>query len=120
VMQRWLLEAVETLDLTSVQHVGGDRWLPADSPSAPDAPRERILEVIEWPVCEQARARFAFDQETGRLLRIRVRDMPTGEEVVVDLSELRDIGGVMWPHRMEITAGARKYRDVLSDWELSP
>jgi S1-C subfamily serine protease len=119
VMQRWLLEAVETIDFSNVRHAGGDRWLPSD-PAAKIDGAEKILEVLEWNVLQHAWAKFAFDQESGRLLRIRVRDVPTGAEVLIDLSEHADIGGIIWPRRLDVRVGARHYRDTLSRWEFPP
>ncbi len=123
VMQRWLLEPVEAIDLTGVHHVGGDRWMQRASSAtalSPRQARDRVLDVLEWAVGEQAWAKFGFDGDGGRLVYIRVRDVLTGSEVTVDLSDHRDIGGIVWPGRMDLTLGGRQYRDVLSDWELTP
>jgi len=113
VLQRRLLEPLDSLDLTAVHPVGGDRLLSADRS------QDRMLEAIDWQVLSHAWAKFAFDAQTGRLWNIRVRDVPTGQEVLIELGEPRDIGGVNWPTVLDVTAGSRKYRDVLSDWELS-
>jgi S1-C subfamily serine protease len=114
IMHRWLLENVETMDLSAVQHAGGD-FLDAKSGTG------CVLEVLEWSVVDGGRARFEFDSETGHLLRVRLRDIPTGQEILMDLSSSRrDIGGIEWPEGIEVTAGDRQYVDRLSDWELSP
>ncbi len=113
VMHRWLLENVETIDLSGVRHVGGDRL----DPRAKD---DRVLEVLEWNVCQTGLARFEFDLQTGFLARVRVRDVPTGKEFVMDLDSPQDIGGLKWSQEIHITVGEKRYRDLLSDWELSP
>ena len=128
VMQRWMLEAAETIDLSRVTHAGGDRIVPQSGDSG------GILEVLEWPVAQNAVAKFGFDVQSGRLLRLRVRDSQSGAEATIDLEEYRRIGGLWpitspihsrvygltWPQRMEVHGPGLKYNDVLSNWELSP
>ena len=114
VMQRWMLEPVETIDLTKVTHAGGDRTLP-DGQNA-----GRILEVLEWPVAQNAVAKFGFDARSGRLLRLRVRDTPSGAEATIDFGEYRSVGGITWPHRLEVRSTGGEYTDVPSNWELTP
>ncbi|MEK7732279.1 MAG: trypsin-like peptidase domain-containing protein, partial [Planctomycetota bacterium] len=128
VMQRWMLEPVETIDLTKVTHGGGDRIVPS--------PHDRggILEVLEWPVAQSAVAKFGFDAQSGRLLMLRVRDTQSGAEATIDLKEYRSVGGLWpttspkhsrvfgltWPQRLEVHGPGLEYSDVLSNWELTP
>lgn len=113
VLHRRLLEPAEMLDLSAVHPIGGDRIIRAGG--TPD----RILEVLDWQVLANAWAKLAFDAETGRLDNIRVRDIPTGQEVLLQLGDYKDIGGVIWPTSFDVTAGTRRYRDVTSNWEVA-
>ena len=114
VMQRWMLEPVETIDLTKVTHGGGDRIVPSSHD------REGILEVLEWPVAQSAVAKFGFDVQSGRLLKVRVRDTQSGAEATIDLKEYRSAAGIVWPQRLEFHGPGLEYSDVLSNWELTP
>ena len=114
VMQRWMLEPVETIDLTKVIHGGGDRIIPSSHD------RGGILEVLEWPVAQSAVAKFEFDAQSGRLLRVRVRDTQSGAEAAIDLKEYRTVSGIIWSHRSEVHGPGLEYSDVLSNWELTP
>jgi hypothetical protein len=114
VVQRWMLEPVETIDLTKVNHVGADR-------SVGEGSRDRaILNVLEWPVGQNAAAKFGFDTQSGRLLQLRVRDVPSGAEATVDFLDYQRVGGITWPHRMDVRGAGLEYCDVLSNWELTP
>ena len=114
VVQRWMLEPVETIDLTKVSHVGADR-------SVGEGPRDgAILNVLEWPVGQNAVAKFGFDTQSGRLLQLRVRDVPSGAEATVDFLDYRNVGGITWPQGIEVRGAGLEYRDVLSNWELTP
>ena len=114
VMQRWMLEAVETIDLSKVTHAGGDRIVPNS------LDRGGILEVLEWPVGQNAVAKFGFDAQSGRLSRVRVRDTQSGAEATIDLKEYRSAAGMVWPQRLEVHGPGLEYSDVLSNWELTP
>jgi len=128
VMQRWMLEPVETIDLTKVTHGGGDRIVPGPHDGG------GILEVLEWPVGQSGVAKFGFDAQSGRLLRLRVRDTLSGAEATVDLKEYRSVAGLRpitspkhssvfgltWPQRLEVRGPGLEYSDVLSNWELTP
>ncbi len=114
VMQRWMLEPVETIDLTKVIHGGGGRIIPSSHD------RGGILEVLEWPVAQSAVAKFEFDAQSGRLLRVRVRDTQSGAEAAIDLKEYRTVSGIIWSHRSEVHGPGLEYSDVLSNWELTP
>jgi hypothetical protein len=114
VMQRWMLVPVETVDLTKVTPAGGDRIVPSPHHSG------GILEVLEWPVAQSAVAKFGFDAQSGRLLRLRVRDTQSGVEATIDLKEYRSVGGIIWPQRLEVHGPGLEYSDVLSNWELTP
>lgn len=114
VMQRWMLEPVETIDLSRVTHAGGDRIVPSSHD------RGGILEVLEWPVAQSAVAKFGFDAQSGKLLRLRLRDTQSGAEATIDLNEYRSVAGIVWPQRMEVHGPGLEYSDVLSNWELTP
>jgi hypothetical protein len=79
-----------------------------------------ILNVLEWPVGKNAVAKFGLDTQSGRLLQLRVRDVPSGAELTVDFLDYQSGGGITWPHRMEVRGAGLEYRDVLSNWELTP
>ncbi len=114
VMQRCMLEPVDTIDLTKVTHGGGDRIVPSSHD------RGGILEVLEWPVAQSAVAKFGFDAQSGRLLRVRVRDTQSGAEATIDLKDYRGANGLIWPQRLEVHEPGLEYSDVLSHWELTP
>jgi len=114
VMQRWMLEPVETIDLTKVSHVGADRSVGEGSRDG------AILNVLGWPVGRNAAAKFGLDTQSGRLLQLRVRDVPSGADATVDFLDYRSVGGITWPHRIEVRGAGLEYRDVLSNVELTP
>lgn len=114
-------------DAPKVMHVGGDALVPIDRlgderPSALQprtAPMFRpVLSVIEQALSDTATASLGFDALNGRLRQIRVRDVPTGEEVLIQLSEHRDIGGITWPTAITIRTRGGGYQDAYTDWKL--
>ena len=120
-----LMTPVDDVSLVGVRHVGGDAAIDhydqafAPAPKVPGAPTpHRVLEVIEWPVTEQAKARFAFDVESSRLVRVRVRDDVSGVEAVIDFGNHRDIGGIIWPSSVKVLGAGFDYIDTCSAWEL--
>jgi S1-C subfamily serine protease len=125
---QWLRQPSDEVDVSDATHVGGDRWLPPllDAAAPPnDADRsaarsERLVEVLEWPVAEQAVGRFAFDADTFALVRISVRDRLGGAAITIDLSDHREVGGVRWPTTMHVYGAGHDFRDLLTDWESTP
>ena len=73
--------------------------------------------MIEWPVTDQARAKFCFDAETSNLVRARVLDTVSGVEAVMDFGDHRDVGGFVWPCSLTVDGAGFHYRDTLSRWE---
>ena len=120
-----LMTPVDEVSLVGVRHLGADAAVEhfdqafAPGRTVPNAPTpHRILEVIEWPVTEQAKARFAFDVESSRLVRVRVRDDVSGVEAVIDFGKYQDIGGVTWSSSVKVTGAGFDYIDTCSAWEL--
>ena len=120
-----LLAPVEDLTLEGVRHAGGDALVgyrfdvdAGATQVAEDGPlKPRLLEVIEWPVTDQARAKFCFDAETSNLVRARVLDTVSGVEAVMDFGDHRDVGGFVWPCSLTVDGAGFHYRDTLSRWE---
>lgn len=73
-------------------------------------------EVIESSIGGHVVARYSFDPGTGRCMRFRVKDVPSGAEATIELFNHRDVGGLTWPTAMEVIARNFRYRDTLSDW----
>lgn len=76
------------------------------------------LEVIDWPFGGTTTARFSFDQETGRLVRIRVRDIATNEQSTAELSDYNWAAGFTVPHTLEVRTPSSTYRETLSNWNI--
>ncbi len=126
-LKEWLSKPVEDLDLSDLSHIGGSAFLsrPEENAGAGESARpifqgERIVEVIEARVAEQAAAWVAFDAESFVVLRIVARDRFSGTEVTLDLSDHRDLGRIYWPTTVEVYGKGIDYRDTLSDWEIRP
>lgn len=125
---RWLRSPVEDYDLTDVVHAGGGAMVvpgQAVSVGTPgrdaDAPAELpLLEVIQWPLGEEAVARFSFGEQSALLVRIVAHDTVSGNEATILLSDHRDVGGVIRPCTIEVRGAGYAYRETLGDWELSP
>src|SRR6185436_5160893 len=90
-----------TSELPGLWLAGGDALVPPDtaqsqpgSQVARAVAKRPILEVVEWTIDDTTVCRFEFDSKAHRLVRIRARDIPTGEEVTADLGDYKDIGGV--------------------------
>jgi hypothetical protein len=110
-----LNEDVETLDLSAVTHAGADALVEENHFRA-----SRLLEVLVWPVAEQATARFLFDAEDGLLHRIEVEDGVSGERTTIDLSDYREAAGGIRAHVIDVRARGGSHRDRFSDWEVVP
>lgn len=120
---------LEEMDLSGVQHAGGDalfRRLFDDADAvgggaaryANEPPRN--VEVIDWPVGDYAIARLAFDEATNELCSMEVRDTPTGVRATVFFDDYRVIGGVRRPCLVEVYGPHLSYREVWEDWEPVP
>jgi len=133
VFQKLMLKDPAYADLGGVRHVGADRWTPfhtvieQNAGHAPGGewgvrrnPPDRILEGIQWPMAEHIDARFGFDPETHGLVRIRVRDIPSGIEVQIDVGDYKDVGGLTLPNSIHVIGPGYAYQESRSDWELQP
>ncbi len=133
VFQRRLLSELSDTDLANVACGGGDAIVESLSresieggesgTAANDSLQSRrvnrsVLEVLNWPVGEQVLAKFDFDPETWRVVRIRVRDVPTGAETTIDLMDYGWVAGIVWPSEIRVRTSSRSYREVWSDWKL--
>jgi S1-C subfamily serine protease len=106
--------------LADVTHSGADA-MPRKGTAAPDRVEDASrppLEVIDWPLGGSTLARFSFDSETGRLMRIRVRDIATGEQATIELSDYNWAAGFMLPHTLEVRTASSTYRETLSNWNV--
>ncbi len=117
-MQGGMLGALDDLDPKIVTHAGGTAPMP-DS-SGLRQPARWPLEVIDWRMGDHATARYAFDLQTHWIVRVTVRDLPTDSEVMIELSNHRDVGGVVRPCRIKVHGAGLSYEDVLAGWELTP
>ncbi|MBI4719501.1 MAG: trypsin-like peptidase domain-containing protein [Planctomycetes bacterium] len=130
---QWMLDALlggrmDENERAAGVHAGGDVVLPATatvtrSPEAADinyADSARQVEIVEWPLGESAVAAFGFDLTTHDVLRIAVRDIPTGIGATILLSDHRPAGGVRRPCRVEVVGPNYRYVDTLTDWEALP
>ena len=113
----------ESLDLTGVLHVGAGAAVHVSreqSASARDVPATEIFEIVEWPVARHAVARLAVDVPAGRVAFIDVRDIPSGSEAIILLSDYREIGGVRRPCSIKVEGPGFSWRDTLTDWGFGP
>jgi S1-C subfamily serine protease len=76
------------------------------------------LEVLDWPIGGQSLAKYLFDPDSGRVVRIRVRDVPTGAEATIDVTDYGWVAGIVWPQALEVRSHSQSYREKLSDWKL--
>lgn len=126
-MHRTLMTPLDDLDLTQLWHVGADAVVTPLPPESleirPPSERQRldwpILEIIEWPLSGGAIARYEFDTLTHELVLIRIKDLLSGAETTIELSDHRDIGGLHWPTALEVHGQGFHYCDTMTDWELN-
>ena len=127
-MQRSLLEPDPEIELIDVAHVGADALVKRSANPLPlgvqldprDKAEPQLLEVISWPQTNGAVARFAFDSESFAVIRIRVHEPVSGAKATIELSDHKDIGGLVWPCTIKVKGDGYAYCDTLSDWELLP
>ena len=118
VLHEWASTPVDKLDIEQVAHIGSDALVgPTGTSNADGSPR--LLEVIQWPIGEQAVAMYSLDADTFAVRRIVVHDDVAGTQTEITLSDYKDVGGVVWPQTMRID-GPERYTETLSNWELSP
>jgi len=108
VMHKLVLAPFEEINVTDVRHVGGNAL---GRPSA-------IVEVIEWPVASNAVARLWFREGTFDLVRMEVRDLPSGVLATIDVYDYVEVDGVRRPSLLEARCQDYHYRDRLVDWEV--
>lgn len=118
VMQHDMLKPLDSMDLSEVLHAGGSSVIrPAKDGLETGS---RMVELLEWPVADHAVATFAFDVENHWLVRVVVRDTPSGAEATIDLSDHEDVSSVVWPRTMEVRGSGLAYRDTILDLERTP
>ena len=113
----------EALDLTGVSHAGADAGVHASrerTASKRDVPAREVFEIVEWPVARHAVARLAVDVPAGRVAFIDARDIPSGSEATIFLSNYREIGGVRRPCSIKVEGPGFSWRDTLTDWGFGP
>ncbi len=113
----------EALDLTGVLHAGADAGVHISreqSASTRDVPSMEVFEIVEWPVAQHAVARLAVDVYEGRVAFIDVRDIPSGSEATIWLSDYREIGGVRRPCSIKVEGPGFSWHDTLTDWGTWP
>jgi len=118
VMQHNMLAALESIDLSEIRHAGGGSVIRRSEDAAETV--SRMVEVLEWPVGEHAVATFEFDVENHRLLRIAVRDTPSGSKATIELGDHERMSGIVWPRSMEVRGSGLAYRDAILELELTP
>jgi len=133
VLQRRLLSDLPDADLANAACSGGDSIIEVrgrkeagdkggenGTSSGPGAPRglPPVYTVLDWPIGGQTLAKFLFDPETGRAVRIRVRDVPTGAEATIDLLDYGWVAGMVWPQTIEVHSRGQAYRETWSDWKI--
>ena len=123
VVQKRLTVPQESLDLTGVLHTGADAAVHASREQTAherDAPSTEVLEIVEWPVAQHAVARLAVNVSAGRVAFIDTRDIPSGSEARILLSDYREIGGVRRPCSIKVEGPGFSWHDTLSDWSVGP
>jgi S1-C subfamily serine protease len=120
IAQRQLSFASGDLEFSDVSHVGSDALVPAEAPPA-GAPVERtILELIDWPVSDGARAKFGFDSETGLLRHATVQDPVSGASAEIDFLDYKEAAGVLRPMTIRVTRKTGETVDRYSDVRVKP
>jgi len=115
---RRLYEPLATLDISKVDHAGGDALITVDEDGG--APLIEELEVLNWPLDSSLDATIGFDRSSHLPRRISVYDQPSKTEIVLTIGDYREVGGLRLPHRIEVSGGQLDYVDVLSDWNIAP
>jgi len=119
VLQHRLLSELTDEQLADVAHSGADAMVQNSETQAirgrtPSVP----LEVIDWSIGGQTIAKFSFDPETGRVVRIRVRDSATNEQATIEFSDYNWAGGLMLPHTLEVRTPSSAYRETRTNWNV--
>jgi len=114
-----LLVDVEGPIRKGIAHAGGDA-LPIEWTFGSRSRAPGVMEVLRIPLTEGFEADFGFDDASGLLASIFVRDTVSGATGSVTLSNYRDGGGVKWPTSVRIDLPKRTYTDRLSDISVSP
>ena len=120
VVQQRLTLPHQVLDLTGVAHGGSDSDVRAPRENGASERSPGVLEIVVWPVAEHAVARLAVDVPAGRVVFIDVRDIPSGAEAIVHLSDYREIGGVLRPCAISVTGPGFAWTDTLTEWSFAP
>jgi|CXWL01.1.fsa_nt_gi S1-C subfamily serine protease len=120
VVRHRLLGELTDEQLADVVHSGADAMTSKDTEDIDtgQCPLLTQLEVIDWPLGGHTLARFSFDYITGRLLRIRVRDIATNERATIELSDYNWAAGFVLPHTLEVRTASSTYRETQSNWNV--
>ncbi len=108
ILYQRLLTPIDENDLTDVSHLGGNELVRGAG----------LVEVINWPVDENATVNFWFDTCMHDIVRIELPNAPSGAKVTIDLLDHRDVGGLRRACTMEVRGEEYSYRDKLSDWRV--
>ena len=92
----------------------------ADAPAVAFERRAVVnpLVVVDWLLGGHTLAKFSFETDTGRLVRVRVRDIATNEQATIELSDYQWAAGYLLPHTLHVRSGNIAYRETLSDWNF--
>lgn len=128
VFHKILQSPADELDLSVVKHIGGDAWVMLEAGQGADGEArrkvdsgtEQILEIIEWPLGDDATAQLAFDAQTALLLRARVRDRLSSSTATLYFQDYVSDHGMLWPHTLNIRARGMTRRDIISDLKVTP
>lgn len=132
-----LLAPLDTLDIWPIKPAGGNVLYRKDDSRQSVSQADTVatsaslirqkygltahaVEMLEWPFGESSTAQLAFAVDTHDLLRVVVRDIPTGARVSVDITDYQESLGVRRPARMTITGPNFLYTDTLTEWEEAP
>ncbi len=119
ILQHRLFSEVTDQQLATVSHAGADaKVIQHAAEAAVHRSSQSPLEVIDWPIGEQTLAKFSFDPETGRVVRIRVRDIATNEQAAIEFSDYNWAAGLVLPHTIEVRTASSGYRETLSNWNV--
>ncbi len=120
VLRNRLLARLPDEQLAEVMLSGSDAANKASAADIEKGAQDSLdpLEVIDWPLGGSTLVKFSFDQQTGRLVRIRARDIATNEQATVELSDYNWASGFMLPHALQVRTATSSYRELLSNWDL--